>query len=110
MPALLAAPAHATPEKPKSLAFAGVECGIGESDKDGSAWNATAGGANMRSGPGVACAILGKASSGHRLDYHCYVFNELEGYIWTYLRDDNTNEYGWVRGDLLSDGGSFVHC
>jgi uncharacterized protein YraI len=108
MPALLAAPAHAAPAKP--LASAAVECAVSYPDKDGSTWRATGAGGNMRTGPSTACAIVSKASSGHRLDYHCFVYNEFEGFIWTYLRDDSTGKYGWVRYDVLSDGGSLVHC
>ncbi|MEV5639700.1 SH3 domain-containing protein [Streptomyces flaveolus] len=99
IPALLATPANAASDR----------CGEGYADTDASAWNATGAGGNMRSGPSTSCSIVGKVSSGHRLDYHCYLYID-EAYFWTYLRDDSTGKYGWVRGDLLSDGGSWKHC
>ncbi|MEW2610105.1 SH3 domain-containing protein [Streptomyces sp. NPDC047880] len=98
IPALLVTPAAAADR-----------CGEGYADKDSSAWRATGSGGNIRSGPSTSCSIVGKASSGHRLDYHCYLYLD-EAYFWTYLRDDSTGKYGWVRGDLLSDHGSLKHC
>jgi hypothetical protein len=94
---------------PGAVVPANAACGTGAPDKDGSAWNATGGGANMRSGSSTSCAILSTADSGNRLDYHCYTYGN-DGYTWTYLRNDSKGTYGWVRDDLLSDHGSFVLC
>jgi len=85
-----------------SPAEAHAPCGKTVSDKDAGNWNATAGGANIRTGSSTSCAKVGIASSGHKLDYHCYTVGE-DGYTWTYLRDDTASPdvYGWVRDDLL---------
>lgn len=105
----LAAPASAKPAD--DVGVMNAACGTSAPDKDGSAWNATGGGANMRSGSSTTCAINSKATAGHRLDYHCYTVGN-DGFTWTYLRDDTADpdKYGWVRDDLLSDPGSLVYC
>lgn len=89
-------------------ASAAASCGKTVADKDGSAWNATANGANERSGSSTSCAVNGIAYAGQKLDYHCYTV--AGSYTWTYLRNDATGTYGWVRDDLLSDYGSGVSC
>ncbi|HEY9371235.1 SH3 domain-containing protein [Streptomyces sp.] len=89
-------------------AVADAPCGKTASDIDGRAWNKTANGANMRSGSSTGCGINGVAYSSHSLDYHC--FTHAGSYTWTYLRNDTTGTYGWVRDDLLSDGGSSFNC
>jgi hypothetical protein len=91
-----------------SPAVASASCGTGVSDKDSSSWNKTANGANERSGSSTSCAINGIAYSTQSLDYHCYTI--AGSYTWTYLRNDATGVYGWVRDDLLSDYGSYVYC
>ncbi|MFF4832844.1 SH3 domain-containing protein [Streptomyces sp. NPDC001315] len=92
-------------------ASANALCGTSATDKDSTAWDATGGGANMRSGSSTSCAINGIAASGNHLDYHCYTWG-ADGYSWTYLRNDSKSPdvYGWVRDTLLSDGGSLVPC
>lgn len=88
---------------------ASISCNDTEKDDDGSSWRATAEEpANMRSGPSTACAINGVLQTSDRADYHCYKLGA--GGTWTYLRDDRTGAYGWVRDDLLEDGGSDVYC
>ncbi|MEU1889026.1 SH3 domain-containing protein [Micromonospora rifamycinica] len=91
-------------------ASAHAACGVSVDDKDSSTWRATGSGANMRSGPSTSCSIKGTAGSGQRLDYHCYIFVQADGYTWTFLRNDSTGKTGWVRDDLLSDNGSLVNC
>jgi hypothetical protein len=105
----VAAMAVSLPVALSSPAQAHAPCGTSAPDKDGSAWNRTANGANERSGSSTSCAINGIAYNTQRLDYHCYT-NGNDGYTWTYLRNDSTGVYGWVRDDLLSDDGSFVYC
>jgi hypothetical protein len=85
-------------------------CGPAPADRDGSAWGTPFSGAtNMRRSPSTGSTpICGVAQASHRADYHC--FTEGEGGTWTYVRDVNTTFAGWVRDDLLSDFGSFVHC
>ncbi|MFI6059383.1 SH3 domain-containing protein [Streptomyces sp. NPDC051286] len=108
----VAVAALAVPMVTATSASANASCGTTVSDKDGSAWGVYANGANERSGSSTGCGINGLADSNDRLDYHCYTVGS-DGHTWTYLRDDNgTNAdvYGWVRDDLLSNGGSYVYC
>lgn len=104
----IAAVAVCLPFTLSTPAVAAASCGKTAADKDGSAWNATASGANERSGSSTSCASNGIAYAGHRLDYHCYTV--AGDYTWTYLRNDSTGVSGWVRDDLLSDYGSSVYC
>jgi hypothetical protein len=85
-------------------------CGPAPADKDPSAWGRPfSGTVNMRRSPSAGSTqICGQAQASHRADYHC--FTSGEGGTWTYLRDVETTFAGWVRDDLLSDGGSFVLC
>lgn len=111
---LVIAPASAsadtTPTKDPGVVIMHASCGAASpSDIDGGSWNATGGGANIRSGSSTSCAKRGEADSGHRLDYHCYTVGN-DGYTWTFLRDNNTGIKGWVRDDLLSDNGSYKYC
>ena len=86
-----------------------ISCNDTESDKDGSSWRASAEvPANMRSGPSTACAINGVLQTSDRADYHC--FKSGQDGTWTYLRDDRTGAYGWVKDSLLDDYGSSESC
>ncbi len=105
----VAAVAVAVPLSLATPAAAHAPCGTTYSDKDGSAWDGKADGANQRSGSSTGCASKGIAYSSHTLDYHCYTVGN-DGYTWTFLRNDSTGVTGWVRDDLLSDGGSYVGC
>ncbi|WP_306316289.1 MULTISPECIES: SH3 domain-containing protein [unclassified Streptomyces] len=89
-------------------AAAAAACGKTASDKDSSSWGKTANGANERTGSSTSCTSKGIAYSSHTLDYHCYT--RAGDYTWTYLRNDTTGVTGWVRDDLLSDGGSLDYC
>lgn len=102
---------NAMPAKPHNVRVMHAPCGASASDKDSGAWDATGGGANMRTGSSTSCAIAGTADSGHHLDYHCFTIGD-DRQTWTYLRDDSKSPdvYGWVRDDLLSDGGSAYQC
>ncbi|GAA1370674.1 SH3 domain-containing protein [Streptomyces beijiangensis] len=107
---VLAAVAVALPFTAATSASASAACGTNVGDKDGSAWHKTANGANERSGSSTGCGSNGIAYSSHTLDYHCYTYVSSTGYTWTYVRNDTTGTAGWIRDDLLSDGGSFVAC
>ncbi|MEU0988697.1 SH3 domain-containing protein [Streptomyces sp. NPDC005953] len=107
----LAAVAVALPLTLATPATAYASCGTGFGDKDGSAWKKTAGdGTNQRSGSSTSCPTLGVAYSTHSLDYHCYTQIGATTETWTYLRNDSTGAYGWVRDDKLSDNGSKKPC
>ncbi|MEV4946562.1 SH3 domain-containing protein [Streptomyces sp. NPDC053755] len=104
--------ALAIPMVTAAPATAHAACGTGAADADGGAWNANrANGANMRSGSSTGCGINGIAYSSSKLDYHCYTVGN-DGYSWTYVRNDSASPdtFGWIRDDLLSDGGSYVAC
>ncbi|MDX5456160.1 hypothetical protein ACFWRG_14635 [Micromonospora tulbaghiae] len=90
-------------------ASAHAACGKTVGDKDSSNWPKSANGANERSGSSTGCGINGVAYNTQQLDYHCYTVGN-DGYTWTYLRNNSTGVQGWVRDDLLSDGGSYVYC
>ncbi|MEU0738674.1 SH3 domain-containing protein [Streptomyces sp. NPDC006134] len=106
---VLAAAAMAVPLSLATPAAAHAPCGTTASDKDSSSWGKRADGANQRSGSSTSCTVKGIAYSTHALDYHCYTVGN-DGYTWTYLGNDATGVTGWVRDDLLSDGGSYVSC
>lgn len=89
-------------------AMASASCGTTVAGEDGSAWSKTADSANEHSGSGTSCAISGIAYNTQRLDHHCCTI--AGSYPWTYLRNDSTGVYGWVRDDLLSDDGSYGYC
>ncbi|TKT10781.1 SH3 domain-containing protein [Streptomyces galbus] len=80
-------------------------------DRDSTGWNATGDNSRMRTGSSTTCTAVSSARPGDHLDYHCYTFGN-DGYTWTYLRNDtrSPDTYGWVRDDVLSDGGSGVLC
>ncbi|MGW0705753.1 SH3 domain-containing protein [Streptomyces sp. NPDC002643] len=106
---MLAAVAVAVPLSLATPAAAHASCGTSVSDRDGSGWVRSANGVNMRSGSSTGCSSNGIAYSSHSLDYHCYTVGN-DGYTWTYTRNDATGVYGWMRDDVLSDGGSLVYC
>ncbi|OSP44205.1 hypothetical protein B7767_06180 [Streptomyces sp. 13-12-16] len=106
---VLAAVAVAVPLSLATPAAAHASCGTTVSDKDGSSWGKTANGANERSGSSTGCTIKGVAYNTQSLDYHCYTVGN-DDYTWTFVRNDATGVTGWIRDDLLSDGGSYVYC
>jgi hypothetical protein len=101
--------ALAVPVVTATSASAYASCGTTVSDKDGSAQGRYADGANERSGSSTSCVAKGIAYSTQTLNYYCYTVGN-DGYTWTYLRNVTTGVTGWVRDDLLSNGGSFVYC
>lgn len=98
-------------------ASANAPCGSARpADDDNRAYvNQTAGvSANMRSGSGTGCGVVGYVDNQNRLDYHCYTWNSAGTATWTYLRNVTDGTYGWVSDSLLplNDGvrGSNVRC
>ncbi|MEV0647790.1 hypothetical protein AB0I28_21225 [Phytomonospora sp. NPDC050363] len=85
-------------------------CGATGSDKDHRAYDDTMRTeSNARSGPSTDCGVrFSTGGSRATVDYHCY--RVVSGYHWTYLRLKGTSDYGWVRGDRLTDSGSNVAC
>lgn len=121
-----ATPAHAVRFQDKSqvaneqaAASARVGCGTRMPDLDRRSYGRLfdANGVNIRTGPSTSCAILGRAYSSQRVDYHCWaVGQKVNGYdTWTYLRNVSTGKYGWVNDSLLDlnpngTRGSLVYC
>jgi hypothetical protein len=104
----LAAPASAAPDKPANPSTQ-VLCGYIPPNRDSTIGDfSTADGAIIRNGPSTSCRPDGVGYPGHRADYFCYVSGD--GGTWTYLRDISTGKQGWVRDDLLTGNGSYVHC
>lgn len=101
--------ALAVPMVTATSASAHASCGTSAPDSDSSAWGYYANGANERTGSSTSCTSRGIAYNNDRLDYHCYTAGN-DGYTWTYLHNVTDNVYGWVRDDLLSNGGSYVYC
>jgi hypothetical protein len=65
---------------------------------------------NIRNGPSTACAKTATGYKTDKLTYHCYKYNEADGYTWTHLKDNTSGKSGWVRDDLLKNGGSGYYC
>lgn len=90
-------------------AAAHATCSKNAGDIDDSSWGTHGYGANQREGSSTSCVISGEAGPGDVLDYHCYTWGN-DGYTWTFLRNDTDGTDGWVRDDLLGNGGSGVYC
>ncbi|MFB6892411.1 SH3 domain-containing protein [Kitasatospora sp. NPDC056327] len=107
--ALIVPLAAAVPAGAADTAAPAAACNVTYGDKDSSTWHKSSkNGVNMRSGPSTGCAALGVAYSTQLIDYHCYL--PVGDYTWTYARNDATGVKGWIRDDLLTDGGSLVRC
>ncbi|MEX3106084.1 SH3 domain-containing protein [Streptomyces niveiscabiei] len=75
---------------------------------DGRTGSSTTNGVNIRSGPSTGCTALGQAQASHNLRYDCYKYDS--GYTWTHVLDRTTGISGWIRDDLLTDGGAYYLC
>jgi hypothetical protein len=67
-----------------------------------------ANGVNMRTGSSTSCTSRGLAYDSDVINYQCWTAGS--DWTWTYARDVTTGRAGWMRDDLLTDGGSRVHC
>jgi len=94
-----------------SVSPANAACGTGATNRqnllvaDASSPNA----ANQRSGSSTSCTSLGALQPTDDAVYFCFT-NGNDGFRWTYLRNARTGVLGWVRGDLLKNGGSNIIC
>ncbi|MFE4519228.1 hypothetical protein ACFRMQ_34180 [Kitasatospora sp. NPDC056783] len=52
---------------------------------------------------------MGFLNPGDQVFHHCYTTTQSEG-TWTHLRKSGTALEGWVKDDLLPDGGSGYAC
>jgi hypothetical protein len=66
--------------------------------------------ANIRSGPWIKCKVRGIAKDEHDLKYHCWKKIPQADFTWTHLKNLDTGVQGWVRDDLLKDGGANKKC
>ncbi|MEV7984401.1 SH3 domain-containing protein [Micromonospora sp. NPDC085948] len=64
---------------------------------------------HLRSGPSRECGVVGFASVGNKVDYHCWRWGDDDSGYWTYLRTRNT-VYGWVWEGYLEYGGTTFSC
>ncbi|MEV1043918.1 SH3 domain-containing protein [Streptomyces sp. NPDC049916] len=92
-----------------SAAPAHYPCGGTPPDLDPAQGTNKANGANMRTGSSTSCPSRGLAYLSNTINYHCYTLGQ-DGYSWTYARNLSTGYAGWIRDDLLRDGGSRIHC
>ncbi|GGP47244.1 MULTISPECIES: SH3 domain-containing protein [Streptomyces] len=105
----VAAIALAVPLSLPTPAAAHAPCGARGTNQDHNPFVQTANGANVRSGSSTSCTVMGIAYSGDWLNYRCYTRGN-DGYTWTYLENASKGTEGWVRDDLLSDGGTTYSC
>ncbi|PRX96167.1 hypothetical protein [Allonocardiopsis opalescens] len=84
-------------------------CGSRPGDHDSDTGNTNTNSVRMRTGSSTSCNILGQAQRADRLNYYCYTRGN-DGATWSYARNERTGVAGWIRDDLLADGGSFVWC
>ncbi|MBY8849304.1 SH3 domain-containing protein [Saccharothrix longispora] len=106
--ALLAAPAQAAPVDGAST-DRHASCGTNGPNLDSRNSSGAASGARLRTGSDTGCTGRGSSQPADGLDYYCYTVGN-DGMTWTFLRNTRTGVVGWTRDDLLSDGGSTVHC
>ncbi|MBB3663555.1 MULTISPECIES: hypothetical protein [Prauserella salsuginis group] len=85
------------------------DCGSTAGDKDHSTYPKPFDGTtNIRSGPSTGCGVVTQVGSTNKADYHCFDVGS-DGKTWTFMRVKHT-AYGWVRDDVLRDGGSNKVC
>lgn len=89
-----------------SPASAAAPCGSSGPLLDRRAVDQTAGvAANMRSGSGTNCGVVGWADNQNFLIYFCWTLSS-SGSRWTYLWNFSDGTRGWVSNSLLPGGGS----
>lgn len=66
--------------------------------------------ADVRVGSSTRCAIAGRSFPSEYLDYHCYALDINLKATWTYVVNVRTRVSGWIRDDMLNDGGSRIWC
>jgi hypothetical protein len=92
-------------------AMASADCGSrAPSDLDHSAYRSSTGQWAIYNGSHLSCKAVGDISSGHTLDYYCFTVDPQSEESWTYLRDADNGDKGWVRDTHLPNGGSGIYC
>jgi hypothetical protein len=88
----------------------GAACGVGPTPHLlGETGHAAADGVTLRSGTSPACQPpVATINPNDVLRYQCWT--EGQDGTWTYLQDGNTGKWGYIRNDLLTNGGSRVTC
>ena len=93
-----------------AAALLGAACGFGPAPHLlGETGHTAADEVNLRSGTSNNCQPpIATINPSDLLKYQCWT--EGQDGTWTYLQDGNTGKWGYVRNDLLTNGGSHVKC
>jgi hypothetical protein len=97
--------AHA-PAGKNAVAPLNFACGTNGPDRDSDTGRVTEN-SKIRSGSSTGCTALALAVPSDTLNYRCFTLGN-DGHTWTNLTRGSTT--GWIRDDLLNDGGSFLAC
>jgi len=105
-----------------SVAFAAAPasagCSYSHTDRDPTSGNLFDGSyVNIRTGPHLACGVVGQGQLSHFVKYWCFTpfgdsvtrnGNTLQS--WTYLTDTTLGVSGWVSDLYLDNWGSSYYC
>ena len=112
VPATTQAAAINREPRPRMLAatLLGAACGFGPAPHLlGETGHTAADGVNLRSGTSNNCQPpVATINPSDLLKYQCWT--EGQNGTWTYLQEGNTGKWGYVRNDLLTNGGSHAKC
>lgn len=88
----------------------GAACGFGPAPHLlGETGHTAADGVILRSGTSTNCEPpVATINPNDLLRYQCWT--EGQDGTWTYLQDGNIGKWGYIRNDLLTNGGSHVTC
>jgi hypothetical protein len=88
----------------------GAACGFSPAPHlSGETGHTAANGVNLRSGTNTNCQPpVATLNPSDLLRYQCWT--QAEDGTWTYVQDGNTGTWGYIRNDLLTNGGSHVQC
>ena len=102
--------AESRPRMAAAATLLGAACGVGPAPHlVGETGHVAADGVTLRSGTSAACQPpVATINPNDVLRYQCWT--EGQDGTWTYLQDGNTGKWGYIRNDLLTNGGSRVPC
>jgi len=98
------------PHMAAAATLLGAACGFGPAPHlSGETGHTAADGVNLRSGTSINCQpLVATINPNDVLRYQCWT--EGQDGTWTYLQDGNIGKWGYIRNDLLTNGGSHVTC
>jgi hypothetical protein len=112
VPATTQAAAINVESRPRMAAatLLGAACGFGPAPHLlGETGHTASNGVSLRSGTSTNCQPpVATINQNDLLRYQCWTQGQ-DG-TWTYLQDGNTGKWGYIRNDLLTNGGSHVIC